>query len=377
MSALAPLPRAARLLAPSPANIAEAGAVLAAGGLCAFPTETVYGLGANALNETAVRRIFEVKQRPLTDPLIVHVSTCDEALALVDLGAVDSLARRAFEALAATFWPGPLTMVCEARPHLPKCLSAGTSTVGVRCPSHPLALALLRSAGVPVAAPSANVFGHVSPTSARHVLDDLGEHDMVVLDGEAFDGDACCEHGIESTVCKIFEDDGGVVLRIFRRGAVSQSALSAAVLAVCGAGGYRVEETLAENRADTAAEAPGQLLTHYAPRLPCYLARVGECGAAGGAAPDRAESVVLDFGGRLAPLRSGAVAYRDLSPLADATQAANGLFDALRWAEAVSGATAVLVADLSDDRQSEGILAGVADRLYRAASGRKVQVQAP
>ena len=205
----------ATTLKPTNKGIADGASRLLSGGLVAFPTETVYGLGANALNEKAVLNIFTVKGRPLTDPLIVHCASAEDAAALVllddkDGGSIESreewgLERRAFHALSEAFWPGGLTIVALAKPHLPLCLSAGTGRVGVRVPSHPLARRLIREAGCPVAAPSANRFGHVSPTTATHVLEDLGHADIAVLDGDApsekgtddewVGHDATCEHG--------------------------------------------------------------------------------------------------------------------------------------------------------------------------------------
>lgn len=366
-------PQRARVLLPTPEGIAQAGRVLASGGLCAFPTETVYGLGANALDETAVLRIFEAKRRPLSDPLIVHVAAAAEAEALLDL-ADDSPTRSAFGALAERFWPGPLTVVAPAAKHLPRCLSAGTDTVGVRCPSHPIARRLIEAAGSPVAAPSANLFGHVSPTSARHVLDDLGDQDIWILDGQE---DAVCEHGIESTVCGLHERR----VVVYRRGAVTREDLEAAL------GGLGIEITVVDKFATShsAAEkpavgevAPGQLLTHYAPRLPAFLAALDADALQSGDDHDQiSASVVVDFGGRLAPLSTSVLAYRDLSPTADPKAAAAGLFDTLRWAEDVPGAARVLIADLSDDRSRAGLVAGVADRCFRAASGRKLRLRAP
>jgi len=160
-------------------SVSEAAALLAAGELVAFPTETVYGLGANARNAAALGRIFEVKGRPKTDPLIVHVATAADAEPLLAMESPDSLAL--LRALAADFWPGPLTIVAPMAPDLPTLLSAGTGSVGVRCPSHARARQLIAEAGVPVAAPSANRFGHVSPTKPEHVMSDLGTSRVFVL----------------------------------------------------------------------------------------------------------------------------------------------------------------------------------------------------
>ena len=187
----------------------------------AFPTETVYGLGANALNQKAVAGIFEAKARPLTDPVIVHVPSVDLALEMIEL---DDSGAKVFHMLTKKFWPGPLTLISKAKPSVPTThiLSAGSGLIGVRCPQHPVALALLRASKLPIAAPSANRFGHVSPTCSAHVVADLG-HCPIVIINEKDDGTTttaaaaeaapplpasssaklCCKVGIESTVCKI------------------------------------------------------------------------------------------------------------------------------------------------------------------------------
>src|SRR5580698_6371211 len=180
----------------SRASIERAAAILREGGTVAFPTETVYGLGANALRADAVQKIFEAKQRPSWDPLIVHVS---DAEMLKDVAAeVSENARRLMEA----FWPGPLTLLLTRHGRIPGMVTAGRPRVGVRMPQHPVAQALIRAAGVPVAAPSANTFGHTSPTSAQHVADDLDGRIDAILDT----GSEQTAHGLESTVIDACED---------------------------------------------------------------------------------------------------------------------------------------------------------------------------
>ena len=209
--------KGAVVLAPNVPGMTRAARLLVEGSIVAFPTETVYGLGANALLPTAVTRIFEAKGRPLTDPLIVHVHSAEAALKCVEFsGGETSPSLAIFNRLAQCFWPGGLTLVAPAatgvgNSHIiPPLITAGTNWVGVRCPSHPLSLKLLALANVPIAAPSANKFGHVSPTSSLHVLNDLGKESIYVLDGEdkkeAFIVPTC-QFGIESTVVKI--SDGG------------------------------------------------------------------------------------------------------------------------------------------------------------------------
>src|SRR5258708_2132264 len=192
--------------------IARAAQILREGGLVAFPTETVYGLGADATNPAAVESIFAAKDRPHSDPLIVHIADSD------GLWQVAAEAPPAAQALAARFWPGPLTLVLPRAAGIPASVAAGGATVGVRVPRHPVALALLRAVGVPVAAPSANRFMHTSPTTAAHVLADLDGRIDCVLDGGP------CEVGVESTVLDLTSDPprvlrpGGVTLEALREG---------------------------------------------------------------------------------------------------------------------------------------------------------------
>ncbi|HKD75949.1 MAG TPA: L-threonylcarbamoyladenylate synthase, partial [Ktedonobacterales bacterium] len=180
---------------PDRAIIAQLGERLRAGELVAFPTETVYGLGADATNADAVRRIFAAKGRPNTDPLIVHIASPDALPAVTSL-ALDELPPLA-QTLARHFWPGPLTLIVPRGPNIPDEVTAGLDTVGVRFPSHPAAQALIAAAGVPVAAPSANRFGHVSPTRAEHVLADLNTRIPWILDAGP------CPVGVESTILDV------------------------------------------------------------------------------------------------------------------------------------------------------------------------------
>lgn len=220
--------------------IDEAARLLAQGELVAFPTETVYGLGADASNPAALARLFEAKRRPANHPVIVHVTGLDSALrwsASMPEGA---------RALAERFWPGPLTLVVPRAPHVPDAVTGGQSTVGLRAPSHPVARALLEAFGGGIAAPSANRFGHVSPTTARHVADDLGDAVALILDGGP------CDFGIESTIVAF---DGDVPL-LLRPGAIGAEAI-AGVLGRAPVEGHAA-----------APRAPGTLASHYAPRTP-------------------------------------------------------------------------------------------------------------
>ncbi|HXH26058.1 MAG TPA: L-threonylcarbamoyladenylate synthase [Vicinamibacterales bacterium] len=232
---------------PDAAAVARAAERLKAGGLVAFPTETVYGLGAHALDRDAVRRLFAAKGRPATDPLIVHVGGLDDAGVLV--AGMPAAAQR----LASRFWPGPLTLVLRRSPVVPDEVTAGLATVAVRAPSHPVARALLDAAGIPIAAPSANLFSRPSPTRAEHVLQDLDGRIDIVVDGGP------TPVGVESTVL----DLTGPEPIVLRPGAVTPEMLRAVLP------GVRVRSAAA--RQGVAAPSPGLLERHYAPRAPLTL----------------------------------------------------------------------------------------------------------
>jgi L-threonylcarbamoyladenylate synthase len=233
------------------AALDEAAQIVRAGGLVAFPTETVYGLGANALDASAVERIFVAKGRPKWDPIIVHVSSLDMVRELV-IAVPDSATR-----LMQAFWPGPLTLLLPRSAVVPDIVTAGRPLVGLRMPSHPVALDLIRRAGVPIAAPSANRFSHVSPTTAEHVLRDLdGRIDAVLDAGPTL-------HGVESTVL----DPNQIPMLIYRPGAVTREMIREV------GGPVEVFESPAKLR-ETLAEAlpsPGVGLRHYAPRARLVL----------------------------------------------------------------------------------------------------------
>jgi L-threonylcarbamoyladenylate synthase len=234
---------------PDPAAVARAAAMLRAGKLVAFPTETVYGLGANALDAAAVAGIFAAKGRPSNNPLIVHVADAGDAGQVVA-----SWPERAAR-LAERFWPGPLTLVLPRRPELPDAVTAGGPTVAVRVPAHPVARAVIRSAGVPVAAPSANRSGYISPTRAEHVLRGLDGRIDLVLDAGSVPG------GIESTVLDLTSDPP----RLLRPGLVSVAEIESVI-------GPVVHPPSPAEPTAAALPSPGMLSRHYAPRTPLELA---------------------------------------------------------------------------------------------------------
>jgi L-threonylcarbamoyladenylate synthase len=236
-------------------TLERAAEILGAGGLVALPTETVYGLGANALDAAAVGRIFAAKQRPAWDPVIVHVAGPDGGAAMLDglVRDVPEAARKLMEA----FWPGPLTLLLPRTEAVPDAVTAGRALVGVRMPAHPVALEVIRRAGVPVAAPSANLFGRISPTTAAHVLADLdGRIDAVVDAGPT-------EHGVESTVL----DPCQTPMVIYRPGAVT----SDQIRETAGAVEVYRESGAARGKPPEALPSPGIGLRHYAPRARLVL----------------------------------------------------------------------------------------------------------
>jgi len=300
-------------------SIAEAAALLRAGDLVAFPTETVYGLGADALSDRAVARVFAVKGRPRFNPLIVHVADADEAARLV---ALDERARR----LANRFWPGPLTLVLSRLPGsgLSLLVSAGLDTVAVRAPDHPVAQALLRAGGRPIAAPSANVSGRISPTRAEDVQSELGDRVGLILDGGP------CRIGIESTVLDLTVDPPALL----RPGGIAADVLRD-VLGPLGKSG------------EGAPRSPGMLPRHYAPSRPLRLNAVDA----------RAGEALLGFGASAEP--GGA----NLSTRADLAEAAANLFAMLRVLDRAPGVTAIAVAPIPE----EDLGLAINDRLRRAA----------
>ena len=225
-------------------NIVQAADLIHRGGLVAFPTETVYGLGADGLNPSAAAGIFEAKKRPFFDPLILHITETDKLFELADNPD------RHILALAEKFWPGPLTIVVKKKSHIPDIVTSGLETVAVRMPDHPVARRLIELAGTPIAAPSANRFGSISPTSAEHVEKQLFDSDGIILDGGP------CRVGIESTIISA----AGKGLALLRPGGIAVELLE-------DAAGISITRSGLSDR----PEAPGMLPYHYSPEKPVHL----------------------------------------------------------------------------------------------------------
>ena len=335
--------------APDAAALARAAECLRNGGLVAFPTETVYGLGVHALDRAAVRRLFEAKGRPANDPLIVHVDAVERMQPLVL--QVPEAARQ----LAAQFWPGPLTIVLPRSTRVPDEVTAGLNTVAIRVPAHPVARALLAAAGVPIAAPSANLFSRPSPTRASHVLEDLsGRIDLVVDGGPT-------QVGVESTVL----DLSGEVPTILRPGAVSLDMLRAIL--------PRVERRSGDAAASGALPSPGLLQRHYSPRAPLTVydgsdavvrlvhdacASIGQGQRVGIMVADEDRAALTDVE-RLAPRAT--IAY--LGPAGDLSTVASRLYAAMRELDA-SGVDRILSRGFPG---ADGLAVAIRDRLRRAS----------
>lgn len=306
--------------------------LLEAGELVAIPTETVYGLAANAFNEEAVLKIFTVKDRPAFDPLIVHIGHRD------DLSRVIRDLPPGADTLMETFWPGPLTLILPKDRSIPDIVTSGLDTVAVRMPAHPTALALLERLSFPLAAPSANPFGYISPTTAVHVADQLGNKIPYILDGGP------CDVGVESTIMGWDESDGQAMWKIYRHGGLPQEELKNIVGEIKGVSSNEL------------LIAPGMLASHYSPRKSLHVGNV--------------EALMRRFAGS----RIGVISFRTEYPAhccevlaadGDPMQAARHLFAALRDLD--ESDCDVILAEVFPEA---GLGRAINDRLLRAAAAR-------
>jgi L-threonylcarbamoyladenylate synthase len=325
-----------RILKADPAAIAEAARCLAAGGLVAFPTETVYGLGADAGNGEAVARLYEAKGRPAFNPLICHVA---DRAAAAGLGRFDEAAAR----LAAAFWPGPLTLVVPGAPDCPvaSLATAGLSTIALRVPDHPVARAIIAAFARPVVAPSANASGHISPTTAQHVAADLSGRIDLIIDGGA------TSVGLESTIVACLERP-----LLLRPGGLPRGEIER----VLGQALAEPPPSGARGGGKEGPIAPGQLASHYAPRSKLRLE----------ATQVNAGEALLAFGPTLPPGASEAVRVMNLSACGDLIEAAANLFAHLRALDA-EGVNLIAVMPVPH----EGLGEAINDRLRRAQAPRE------
>jgi L-threonylcarbamoyladenylate synthase len=306
--------------------------IIKKGGLVSFPTETVYGLGANALDPIAVARIFEAKERPAFDPLIVHIADKEQ------LNKIAKWDDHRLDALADKFWPGPLTLILPKSDKVPDLVTSGLPTVGVRMPNHPVALELIRKSGCPIAAPSANKFGHLSPTLAAHVLRNLPEVDLV-LDGGA------TQYGIESTIVRVVEDG----FQILRPGGITREDLLTVL----------PESSIQPGIGSP--QAPGMMHSHYSPRKPLYLLETGFV--------TNLDITTMGFIGFQKPSGRQYLKEFILSPSGDFREYAAGLFNALHEME-----TSEVTAIEAECVPEVGLGLAIMDRLRKAAYSYKASL---
>lgn len=329
--------------------IARAAEILCAGGLVALPTETVYGLGANALEPAAVERIFKAKQRPGWDPIIVHIAGDVRTNPMLDrlVTEIPATARMLIEA----FWPGPLTLLLPRSAAVPDAVTAGRPLVGIRMPAHPVAFELIQQAGVAVAAPSANIFGHTSPTTADHVLADLDGRIDAILDAGP------TQHGVESTVLDPCQDP----MMIYRPGAITAEQIRA----VAGPALLFAEKASPRQAPPEGLPSPGAGLRHYAPRARLVLVDAPEVEL-----PERLKAAAAELSrecvGAMLPAELGSTAIPDATVFpwgrwAAPEEMAHALYAGLRWLDA-QGCTVILC----PMPPPEGIGTAIRDRLMKA-----------
>lgn len=307
----------------TPADIEQAARIIRNGGLVAFPTDTVYGLGADVYNPQAVAAIFEAKGRPTFDPLISHIAEIDF---LPEYACTDERVM----ALARHFWPGPLTFVLKRKEHNPSLdlVCSGLPHIAVRMPNHPLALKLIKTAGVPIAAPSANKFKCISPTTARHVADSLGDKVDMILDGGP------CKIGVETTIIDLTTPE----MVMLRAGGLSKEEIES----------FTGEKVVVSHGDPNKPSAPGQLLKHYAPRMPMRINVAQE--------DVRPDEFYIGFGG----VKN---AHLNLSPSGSLNEAAANLFAYMRLAETHTEYRGIAMSPIPET----GLGLAINDRIRRAS----------
>ncbi|KAJ5072959.1 hypothetical protein M0811_09173 [Anaeramoeba ignava] len=406
----------ALIVQPTEIEIEKASNYLKQGNLVAFPTETVYGLGADALNEEAVKKIFQYKDRPLNDPVIVHVEKYSQVQDLINLTEKES---KFYKHLTQNFWPGPLTIVAKATSKVPDIITAKSGFVGIRSPSHKVAHDLLKVSQLPIAAPSANRFGHVSPTTAQHVFEDLGKYPITILDGGS------TVVGIESTVMKLQEINGKIQLTFLRKGAISPENIKESiknipefndiveinvVQRVVDLKKKEEEQKAKENENENENQnenqnenenevSPGLHITHYAPDKETYLILnidlKQDLKTDSNINPNInlknysninsnyekkftfSETVLIDFKSQFLDIKDKFFAYSDLSPNGDVEESSVNLYSLLRWSETFPQTKVVILPEitqffknLTKNQKIPSILDALADRMFRASSGK-------
>jgi len=330
------------ILSSSDVDLEKAAAALRDGRLVAFPTETVYGLGADAFNPSALAKVFEAKNRPRFDPLIIHIAELDALSRIADTAALDTATARRLSILCDRLWPGPLTLILPKRPAVPDLATSGLPTAAVRFPSHPVARKLIRLSTGALAAPSANPFGYLSPTRADHVKTQLGEKVDFIIDGGR------STVGVESTVLDLSSGSP----RLLRPGGIARETIEELIGPVEFSFGFSVGET----DANETPVSPGQLKSHYAPRTPLVLCHNGKLASL----PDTPGEGRLYFSPP-ANRRVDGSAIRVLSANGNLTEAAANLFDMLHELDSLG-----LDRIRAEEAPPHGLGVAINDRLRRA-----------
>ena len=338
------------LLSSSDQDLKRAAKAIGEGKLVAFPTETVYGLGADAFNVKALARVFEAKNRPRFDPLIIHIADKKSLFDLVDTAVMNVLSRERLDILTEELWPGPLTLVLPKKTEVPDLATAGLPSVAVRFPSHELAQKIIRLSSCKVAAPSANPFGYLSPTRTEHVISQLGDKVDYIVDGGR------STVGLESTVLDI----SGELPSILRPGGTTREAIETLIgpVELCAAAHLEVSHNV--NQGDAPA-SPGMLKSHYAPACPLFLVGREELARL----PDKGAEGRLYFSSPGGENKVPKKRYRVLSERGDLLEAAANLFEMLHELDGLG------LAFIYAEKAPEGGLGeAINDRLYRAAASK-------
>jgi tRNA threonylcarbamoyl adenosine modification protein (Sua5/YciO/YrdC/YwlC family) len=369
-------------------NIKMCAELIKKGEVVGMPTETVYGLAANAFNMTAVKKIFEYKGRPLSDPLIVHVTSVEMAKSLIN---IDNDTLNIFTSLAHKYWPGPLTIVLKANfDVISRTLTANTDYIGIRYPNNEIAKKLIDYSGVPLAAPSANKFCHVSPVNPEHVLEDFKEFPVTILNG------GVCNFCIESTVIKIIHEENKKLIQILRTGAISKSELET-FAKENNFNEYKIEfanrkiieisseinlDKELESNDNSSIEAPGQFIKHYSPQLTTYILNEDDRIDSDYTITSIEEfnkSVIIDYNSIIKNKYNNIIIdnkYKDLSPEGNEEEVMKNLYDYLRIAEKVENADRIILCDLDKHMHSTNLHKNtLVDRIIKAAAFKKIDIQ--
>ena len=376
----------AKIIEASEDNIKLCADYIKKGNIVGMPTETVYGLAANAYDIEAVKNIFLYKGRPLSDPLIVHITSIEMALSLVD---IDDNIKEIFTLLADKYWPGPLTIVLKANFNkVSKILTANTDYLGVRFPNNKIAQDLINASNCPLAAPSANKFCHISPVNPVHVYDDFKEFPVYILDG------GVCNYCMESSVIKIINENGNKIIQLLRMGAISAENLKEFINNK-GIKDIKVdiickpiklsnpEKELITNNEEELIEVPGQFIKHYSPLIETYIFSLKDDDKLSNKYYYKeinyneilkTEAIIIDFKNTIKnKFKKNFLNYLELSEKGDVEEAMHNLYDFLRKAEIIENAKIIFICNLEEVIIESEHKLTLVDRIQKASSFKKIK----